>query len=251
MDSETRIKKVIRAMLAMQRRAWEQGVAAQALLELGETELTVLLAKDALVNQSKDGRLGLNGDRGPVADPASNGEPVMYAAKVTGDERLKTAWERMLDFLLYQAPKTRDGIIYHNHIENRIWVDAFYMVPPFLAVAGHPEEAVKQILGYRKRLWDGGRKLFYHIWDEDTKSFTRKLFWGVGNGWAAAGYGAGHKSASLLHEGGEGSAGRLRKRRDRRMPGIPEGGCPIPRHPGRCVNLRGNQYGADAQLFDL
>jgi len=43
----------------MQRRAWEQGVAAQALLEMGEHELAVLLAKDAVVNRLKDGRLGL------------------------------------------------------------------------------------------------------------------------------------------------------------------------------------------------
>ena len=36
-NSET-IQKVMRAMLAMQRRAWEQGVVSQALLEMGETE---------------------------------------------------------------------------------------------------------------------------------------------------------------------------------------------------------------------
>jgi len=181
------IQKVIKAMLAMQRRAWEQGVAAQALLELGETDLVILLAKDAVVNQMKDGRLGLNGDDRPVADPASNGEPVMFAAKVTGDESLEKASERMVDFLLYKAPKTKDGIIYHNYIENMIWVDAFYMVPPFLAVAGHPDEAVKQIIGYRKRLWNPEKKLYYHIWDEDRQEYARKLFWGVGNGWAAAG----------------------------------------------------------------
>lgn len=187
MDRNERIQKVKTAMLAMQRRAWEQGVAAQALLESGETELVILLAKDAVVNQAKDGRLGLNGDKGPVADPAANGEPVLFAAKATGDEALRKAAERMLEYLLYQAPKTREGIIYHNHIENMIWVDAFYMVPPFLAVAGYPEEAVKQILGYRQALWNPERKLYSHMWDEDLQQFERKLFWGSGNGWAAAG----------------------------------------------------------------
>lgn len=181
------IRKVITAMLSMQRRAWEQGVAAQALLELGETDLMILLAKDAVVNQKKDGRLGLNeGDR-PVADPASNGEPVMLAAKITGDPALKQASIRMLDFLLYKAPRTTDGIIYHNYIENMIWVDAFYMLPPFLAAAGKHEEAVRQINGYRKILQDPGKNLYYHIWDQDRQKYERKLFWGVGNGWAAAG----------------------------------------------------------------
>jgi unsaturated rhamnogalacturonyl hydrolase len=186
MEREERIQKVMNAMLAMQRRAWEQGVAAQALLELGETDLAVLFAKDAVVNQLKDGRLGLNEGNGPVTDPASNGEPLLYAARVTGDTRLATAAQRMLDFLMFKAPRTRQGVIFHNQIENRIWVDSFYMCPPFLAVAGQPEEAVKQLEGYRKILL-GAKHLYYHIWDEDLQAFERGLLWGVGNGWTAAG----------------------------------------------------------------
>lgn len=187
METDERLRRVMNAMLAMQRRAWEQGVAAQALLELGETDLMVLLAKDAVVNQLKDGRLGLNEGNTPVADPASNGEPLLVAAKLTGDEGLHKAAGRMLDFLLHKAPRTREGILYHNYIENMIWVDAFYMAPPFLAVAGQPEEAVKQVVGFRKILLDPEKKMYYHMWDEDRQAYARKLFWGVGNGWAAAG----------------------------------------------------------------
>jgi rhamnogalacturonyl hydrolase YesR len=80
-----------------------------------------------------------------------------------------------------------DGIIYHNYIENMIWVDAFYMLPPFLAVAGQGAEAVRQVKGYRRILLDPEKKLYYHIWDQDRGRFERKLLWGVGNGWAAAG----------------------------------------------------------------
>jgi rhamnogalacturonyl hydrolase YesR len=58
-----------------------------------------------------------------------------------------------------------------------LWVDAIYMAPPFLAVAGHPQEAVKQIVGYRQVLMHPGKKLYYHIWDEDKQQFERKLFW--------------------------------------------------------------------------
>ncbi len=187
MDTQTMIQKVQTAMLSMQRRAWEQGVAAQALLELGETDLVVLLAKDAVVNQTKDGRLGLNGDNKPVADPSANGEPVLFAANVTDDATLKTAAGRMADFLIYKAPKTRDGILYHNYIENMIWADSMYMVPPFLAAAGYPQEAVTQIVGYRNILMHPEKRLYYHIWDDDRQEFARKLFWGSGNGWAAVG----------------------------------------------------------------
>ena len=187
METHAIIHNVQTAMLSMQRRSWEQGVAAQALLELGKTDLVVLLAKDAVVNQTKDGRLGLNGENRPVADPAANGEPVFFAANVTGDPALKKAAERMRDFLLYNAPKTKDGMIYHHDHEKMIWVDAMYMMPPFLAIAGHPQEAVKQIVGYRQILMHPEKRLYYHIWDDDRQDFARKLFWGVGNGWAAAG----------------------------------------------------------------
>ncbi|MBN2011194.1 glycoside hydrolase family 88 protein [candidate division KSB1 bacterium] len=186
MENET-VQKVMNAMLSMQRRAWEQGVAAQALLEMGETDFVVLFAKDAVVNQWKDGRLGLNGHDRPVTDPASNGEPLLFAANITADRELKKAADRMLNFLLNIAPRTSEGIIYHNYIENMIWVDAFYMAPPFLAVAGYPEEAVKQCVGYRRILLDSEKKLYYHMWDEDLQEYSRKVFWGTGNGWAAAG----------------------------------------------------------------
>ncbi len=182
-----RIERVKAAMLAMQRRAWEQGVASQALLELREKDLVVLLAKDALVNQTEDGRLALNGDTNPVTDPAANGEPVLFAYERTKDEAFKTAAARMLGFLLEKAPRTREGLIFHNRHENRIWVDSFYMAPPFLAVAGRPQDALTQVVGYRKVLLDPEKKLYHHIWDEDRRQFERKAFWGVGNGWAAAG----------------------------------------------------------------
>lgn len=182
-----RLRKVKNAMLAMQRRAWEQGTAAQALLELGETELVVLFAKDAVVNQKKDGRLGLNEGEAPVCDPCVNGEPVLFAAKVTGDPALQKAADRMLEFALFKAPRNRAGIVFHNQIENRIWVDALYMLPPFLAVAGQPAEAMKQIAGCRRILQDPKTKLYSHMWDEDRQDFERKAFWGSGNGWALAG----------------------------------------------------------------
>jgi rhamnogalacturonyl hydrolase YesR len=187
MSREERIHKVMMAMLAMQRRAWEQGVAAQALLELGEKDLVILLAKDAMVNQLKDGRLGLNEGVMPVTDPGANGEPLLFAARETGDQRMRMAADRMLEYLLYKAPRTRDGIIYHNQVENMVWVDAIYMAPPFLAAAGKLEEAINQVEGYRRILRDAEQELYYHIWDEDKQDFERKLFWGVGNGWAAAG----------------------------------------------------------------
>lgn len=187
MDRLERINKVKNAMLSMQRESWEQGVAAQAFLELGDKAWVILFAKAAAVRQGEDGRLGLTYGFNGVTDPGANGEAVLFAAKVTGEQSLMNAAKKMGDWLLYKAPRTDEGILYHLSDAKQIWVDSFYMSPPCLAVLGHAEEAVKQIRGYRKLLWNPEMKLYSHIWDDERKDFRRKDFWGVGNGWAAAG----------------------------------------------------------------
>lgn len=182
-----RIERVKSAMLAMQRYSWEQGVAAQALLEMGETELVIQMAKEAVLRQRVDGRLANMGNDQGVTDPACVGEAVLYAGKVTGDAGLKKGADKMLDYLLNKAPKTEDGILHHRTDVAQIWIDSVYMAPPFLAAAGRGDEAVKQIEGFRKYLFDPGKKLYSHMWDDKKNDFARKAFWGVGNGWTAAG----------------------------------------------------------------
>ncbi len=187
-QSETLINRVKLAMLTLQRASWEQGVAAQALLELGEIDLAVLLAREAVLRQLPDGRLAGLASEDAVTDPAANGVPVLYAARYTGDPQLQEAAARMLDYLLHTAPRTQDeGALHHIYHAPQVWVDSFYMAPPFLAVAGEPKEAVRQVEAFRKLLWDPQKKLFSHIWDESTQGYARRAFWGVGNGWAAAG----------------------------------------------------------------
>jgi unsaturated rhamnogalacturonyl hydrolase len=181
------IEAVKKAMLSMQRASWEQGVAAQALLELGDRELVVLMAKESALRQDADGRLSvLYTDQG-VTDPAAAGESVFRAAQWTGDQKLKDAHKKMLDYLLHKAPKMEDGTLSHVVQGKQLWIDSMYMVPPFLAVAGHPVMAVEQIAGMHRRLWDTEKQLYSHMWDEDKQVFIRQAAWGVGNGWAAAG----------------------------------------------------------------
>lgn len=180
-------EKVKLAMLTMQRQAWEQGVAAQALLEMGETELVILMAREAVIRQWDDGRLGQVCDNHGVTDPGSNGEAVLFASRTTSDPKLKAAADRMLDYFLHKAPRTKDGTFYHIDDKPQVWVDSMYMAPPFLAVAGAHAESIKQVEGIRRLLWNKDKRLFSHIWDDAKQDFGRKDFWGVGNGWAAAG----------------------------------------------------------------
>ena len=186
-QSEPVIAQVRRALLATQRHSWEQGVAAQAFLELGEDDLVIVMAQEAALRQREDGRLGVVGPNHAVTDPAANGEPVLYAAKLTGDRSLHKSSERMVDWLLRRAPRTADGTLHHLTTKPEVWIDSMYMAPPFLAVAGHPREAVLQIDGMRRLLWLPDKQLYAHQWDDGAQVFVRADCWGVGNGWAAAG----------------------------------------------------------------
>lgn len=182
-----RVENVKSAMLAMQRRSWEQGVAAQALLEMGETELVILFAKEAVQLQHSDGRLAIVANSRTVTDPACVGQAVLAAAAITEDRTLKDAADKMADYLLNRAPKANDGTLYHFIDRPEVWIDSMYMAPPFLAAAGHHRQAVQQIEGFRKRMRDPEKKLYSHKWHEGNKEFMRRDFWGVGNGWTAAG----------------------------------------------------------------
>ncbi len=186
-EPATVINKVKMAMLSMQRASWEQGVAAQAFLEQGDEHMTYLMAMEAQLRQTPEGRLSVLYTDNGVTDPAASGEAVLNAFKFSGDPSLKEAADRMLDYLLAKAPKCANGTLHHTLNAPEIWADSFYMAPPFLAAAGQYQEAVNQINGLRNVLWNAENKLFSHRWDASRNVFVDKRFWGGGNGWAAAG----------------------------------------------------------------
>lgn len=185
MDKMSAVKS---ALLCLQRLQWEQGCTAQAILESeGVTDELLRLCVSAIVRTDKDGRVGVMEKNESVDDPASIGEALLCAAEKTGDARYKQAADKLYFYLMHRAPKTMDGILYHFNIKNQVWVDAYYMAPPFLCKYGDADEAIKQIKGFRKYLFDETECMLSHIWDDDLQDFGRKDFWGVGNGWALAG----------------------------------------------------------------
>jgi rhamnogalacturonyl hydrolase YesR len=176
------VAKVRAAALAMQRKSWEQGVLAQAFLEAGDDVLVVQMARASLIYPDKNGLIAAQG--GAPVDPLMLGEALWHAARVTDDPELRKAADTMLDYALHRAPRAGDGTIFHAG--RTIWSDSFHTSPPFLAFAGHPTEAIRQIDGHWKRLWDPQRKLLAHIWNEERQAFEDPSAWGGGNGWAAA-----------------------------------------------------------------
>lgn len=185
-ESESRIQRATAAALAMQRRDWEQGILAQAMLQAGDSERVILLTKAAIVQQTPDGRMGVMVNGSPT-DPAMGGAAYAKAAELTGDTQVRQAVDRMLEWTRHKAPRNTDGILYHVFDGPELWSDGFNCAPPFLAAMGFYDEALTQIEGYRQRLWNPKKKLLAHIWDDGKQQFKDPSFWGGGNGWAAAG----------------------------------------------------------------
>jgi rhamnogalacturonyl hydrolase YesR len=181
-----RIQRALSAAMAMQRRDWEQGILAQALLEAGDRERVILLSKAAAVQKTPDGRMGVVVSGG-VTDPAMGGEAYAKAAEWTADTQLRQCVDGLLEWIRHKAPRSADGILYHVLEAPQMWSDGFNGAPPFLAAMGFYDEAMAQIEGYWQRLWNPGHKLLAHIWDEGKRSLADGSFWGGGNGWAAAG----------------------------------------------------------------
>lgn len=181
------VEKAKLTLLAMQRYSWEQGVTMQAFLEQGDTETVVALAKEAAYRRSEDGRTAVMGSNDAVTDPCSTGEALLFAYRETQDEAIGEACNGLRRWAMEKAPRNRDGIVYHLVNKPQFWVDSMYMLPPYLAAVGYPEEAIRQIKGYWNALYHSEKGLMSHMWDDAKQEFVRKDFWGVGNGWAMAG----------------------------------------------------------------
>lgn len=188
------VSKVKMAMLGVQRYPWEQGVCMQAIYESGDINTAIAMAHDAVLRQTLDGRLAVINDNIAVTDPAANGYVVKYAYDITRDEFYLNAANKMLNYLLNDAPRTSNNTLCHNEIsfhegfsKNQIWADSIYMAPPFLACMGYLDEAYNQIIGMMNYLMDKKSGLLNHIYDASLNKYVREKLWATGNGWALLG----------------------------------------------------------------
>ena len=177
------VDKAIWAMLGFKRASWEQGVAAQALLEAGEQSGVMALAYASLTQVNSNGIVAFMG--GSPTDPLMLGDALWWAAHQSNDPRLLKAAEAMLNYALKGASRAGDQTPYHTS-SRTIWSDGSFTSPPFLAAAGHGDEAVTHLRGVIRRLWDPEKKLVFHIWSEDQQHIVGTSHWGGGNGWTAA-----------------------------------------------------------------
>ena len=200
--------RVKRALLAMQRYNWEQGVTAQAFLEAGDEAVAIALAIEGAHPQNADGRCCHIAESTAVTDPCAVGEALLFAAEKTHDPFLLAAKEKLLRWALVDAPRNSSGVVYHFLDSRMIWVDSMYMLPPFLARAGEYDEAMRQLDGYWDILYTPENGLLAHQWSDAEERFLRRDAWAVGNGWAMAGMA---RVIALLPENHPGRARLIRR----------------------------------------
>ena len=183
----TYLRKTALALLSMQRHSWEQGMAMQAFLELGDMELVTTLALESVHRALPDGRVATIGVTDGNTDPCCAGEALEAAARNTGDPELKAGTEALRRWALEKAPRNAEGRLYHLTTGKQFWADSLYMLPPYLACIGEYDAALKHWNAYWNTLYDPASGLLAHIWDETEQRCTDPAHWGTGNGWALAG----------------------------------------------------------------
>ncbi len=180
-------RKVMMAMLTTQKQNWEHGIATQAFVEIGDENMMILMAKEAVVRQDSDGRLAVLGVANGITDSATPGEAVLKTSELLNEPNMKEAANKMLHYFFNEAPKSDAGILYHSHHGPELWSDSMYMAPPFFAYAGYPEEALKQLNGIRQKLWNSDKRLYAYRWSDATGLVSNPKLWGLANGHAIHG----------------------------------------------------------------
>lgn len=213
-----KVKAVKDVLLGSVRKSWEQGAAANALLELDFPDLSIFgtnplagsaeiprsviaLALSAVYLQGDDGRLSQkigSGTDGAALDGASAGIAVLLGANLDPDTERRAFWkaaaDKQLAYILKKAPRTLSGAISHRAADREYWSDAIYMGPPFLAYYALNSNdmsllrlAVDQCRLYRQALKQESGGGWRHIYSDDKQQFLDAGCWATGCAWAALG----------------------------------------------------------------
>ncbi|MDO5446482.1 MAG: glycoside hydrolase family 88 protein [Prevotellaceae bacterium] len=99
--------------------------------------------------------------------------------------------ENYMDFILNKEYRLADGIFARKRPQyNSVWLDDMFMGIPPIAWYGrlndntaYYDEAVRQIMLFKQRMWVEDKNLFRHGWIE-AADYHPSFFWGRANGWA-------------------------------------------------------------------
>lgn len=99
--------------------------------------------------------------------------------------------DRYIDYIMNKEYRLADGTFARNRPQhNSVWLDDMFMAIPAIANMGkltgdrkYFDEAVRQILLFKKRMWVPGKNLFRHGWVEAMEEHP-SFHWARANGWA-------------------------------------------------------------------
>lgn len=103
----------------------------------------------------------------------------------------KAMIDNYIDYIMNKEYRLADGILARNRpLHNTVWLDDMFMSIPAIANMGkysgdtkYYDEAVKQVLLFKKRMWIPEKNLFRHGWVEAMADHP-SYHWGRANGWA-------------------------------------------------------------------
>ena len=134
-------------------------------------------------------------------DTVAPGMAVLGVLRRTGDERYAIACEFLADWLLYDAPRARDGGWFHLPVTDVQFIDTLFMTTVFLAGYGEwsgrqdcVDEALRQHELLSGNMYSEVDRLYWHGWDENGLfspwatpwRHHNTAFWARGNGWAVS-----------------------------------------------------------------
>ncbi len=180
-------KKVRKVALYMSRQCWEQGILSYAMLCTGKHTVQDMMTHDMVVRQSSDGRL-CNVENTPAVTDSSFCMPaVLESGQRLGREDYVKAAHRNAEYLLHDAERTQEGVLYHIKGTCQIWADSAAFLPYALSITGHPAEAFDQMQGLLDRLYLPDKGMYAHILDAAEGRYPDGNAWGIGNGWILTG----------------------------------------------------------------
>ncbi|AFC33556.1 glycosyl hydrolase family 88 [Paenibacillus mucilaginosus 3016] len=199
---------------------WVPGVGVIALLEYGRPEGREAVRSKLLQwverNGSKAASARVINAMAPFAV-----YPDLY--RETGEEALRDAVVRTADWMIGEAPRTREGAFEHTVTENvsfpeQVWADTVFMAVLFLARAArltgseaYAREAVHQVDLHLRLLQDEATGALFHGWNSGEGSHMSAARWTRANAWIAAAVPMIHKELAGLASLTDESLGRYRR----------------------------------------
>jgi len=127
-------------------------------------------------------------------DCGSSGSALLEVARETGLRDYRVIADLVADYMTNHQARLEDGTFFrkelmHEFHNQTMWADDLYMSVPFLCryfqltgEARYIDDAARQFLGFKKRLFIPELRLMSHIYDF-SRDLATGIPWGRGNGW--------------------------------------------------------------------